>query len=559
MDLDSSIAAYRSILAQVIQDHSHDTEIIDKFTFAMGKRDGQLHATSQELVELLHLCAEYSGGLLIVLDGIDECSDSSALVRTLTQIAAAAPVKLLFSSRYQVAPLARSISSPQRLPVDRSLVSKDIRIYLFRRIEEFLEDDLLPPDSECEEIVEHLQKGADGMFLWAKLMVKYLECPAMTPAFRKRVILSVTMPEGLDAVYERILSWIMQGTSVQHNLARRVLMWLLFAYRPLTAAELQQALDACTEPIAQEGDEHISHFNEAVLLACGGLIEPYKTRDPYSHWNLQVDLTIHSEHAQGYRFVHLSVREFLMTAAAAKPKAASNESPEVQGLVPLRADANVEMCRSCVRYLSTSMPHRPLSGRLGERTSETAIQRSFPFLMYAASFWIRHLLEMKNASSYSDTRQQTRYIESSSRLCSDLCRLTTNNLALMAWVEAVYMPYDGRPDFVALLEWARWASSTLLGKTHQTLVADLEDLAAALNSLDTHWSLKLSENSSIIWSEVPAWTPSRFWAKSTEFDIHSLAPQSQRTPGLSSKYLCMTSETSTNASHVAVLSIWSSR
>jgi len=557
MDLDSSTAAYRSILAQIIQDHSHNTEIIDKFTFAMDKRDGQLHATSQELVELLHLCAENSEELLIVLDGIDECSDSSALVRNLAEIAAAAPVRLLFSSRYQVAPLARSISSPQRLAVDRSMVSKDIRMYLLRRMEEFLEDNLLPPDSECEEIVEHLQKGADGMFLWAKLMVKYLECPAMTPAFRKRVILSVTMPEGLDAVYKRILSWIMQGTSVQHNLARGVLMWLLFAYCPLTAADLQQALDACVDTVTQEGDEHIFHFSEAVLLACGGLIESCETRDTYSHWNMQINSTFHSE--KSYRFCHLSVREFLMTAAAAKARVASKESAEVQDLVPSRADANIEMCRSCVGYLLTSMPHRPLSGRLGVRTSETAIQTSFPFLIYAASFWIRHLLEMKNASSYSNNCQKSHYIESLSGLCSDLSRLTTNSFALMEWVEAVYMPYDGRPDFVALREWARWASSTLLGETHQSLVADLEDLAAALNSLDTHWSLKLSENPSIIWSEVPAWTPSRFWAKSTEFDIHSLAPQSQQIPGLSSKYLCMTSETSADASHVAVLSVWSSR
>jgi len=115
----------------------------------------------------------------------------------------------------------------KRLPVDTSALSVDIGCYLSRCPASLIDDDLLLP-TEIPNLVDHLIRGADGMFLWAKLMVNYLNSPALTPAKRLETIQHVIFPEGLEKMYDRILVFIGKQGKTERNLARNIFAWLTY-------------------------------------------------------------------------------------------------------------------------------------------------------------------------------------------------------------------------------------------------------------------------------------------------------------------------------------------
>ena len=110
-------AAYRAILAQLLQKNRHNESIIDKFAFDMLDGMGQPNASQKNLVGLLQLCGQELGPLYVVLDGIDECSDKETLLRTISRISTLSNVKLLLFSRPTVLGLLQKTTDDQRLQI----------------------------------------------------------------------------------------------------------------------------------------------------------------------------------------------------------------------------------------------------------------------------------------------------------------------------------------------------------------------------------------------------------------------------------------------------------
>jgi hypothetical protein len=107
--------------------------------------------------------------------------------------------------------------------MDCSTITKDVKVFLSSRIETFVKDDLLPEGSNISDLVECLARGADGMFLWARLIVDYINFPALTTLQRIKTGFSVIMPEGLDQMYHRIANIIAKPGRTQLDLARQIL------------------------------------------------------------------------------------------------------------------------------------------------------------------------------------------------------------------------------------------------------------------------------------------------------------------------------------------------
>ena len=56
----------------------------------------------------------------------------------------------------------------------------DISLHLSEKLEDVADFDNLPMDCGLGEITVRLVRGADGMFLWARLIVSYVSPPALT-------------------------------------------------------------------------------------------------------------------------------------------------------------------------------------------------------------------------------------------------------------------------------------------------------------------------------------------------------------------------------------------
>ncbi|KAF7590868.1 hypothetical protein BBP40_002282 [Aspergillus hancockii] len=292
-DCSAPDGAYRSILAQILNQHREDNNLIQKFSFALFDSDasgGQARASIKEVLELLRMLASYLKGVDLILDGIDECVAPELLINHLTNLMSTAPVKLLCLGRQNVDILNRKVPASQQIAFDKSATGSDIRMYLTNQLNLLVEEDMLPSAADVRILVDHLVHGANGMFLWARLMVQYLYSPALTPSARIRTINSVILPEGLQGMYNRILSLILSSMDIEKELARRVLIWLAHSSSQLQEQFLQQAVTFDHDEIADFVD-----FKGTVSIICGGLVE----YDPS---------------VKCFQFIHLSVRDYILDA-----------------------------------------------------------------------------------------------------------------------------------------------------------------------------------------------------------------------------------------------------
>ena len=225
-------------MAQILQQSRNDTDLLSKISFAMASATGgQMQASQGELIELLHVCLRGFQNVYIVIDGIDECDNAKEFIHILFGVCEESSAKLLLFSRPNVASLRKAVKLERRIIIDKRIVQDDIELYLKRKVNDLLEDQLLVGKLKNTELVSHLLLGADGMFLWARLMISYLNSPALTPSQRIQTIKSVRLPEGLDAVYERSLALIGRANVAEQDLVRRVFIWLAHAKYSLKSAD----------------------------------------------------------------------------------------------------------------------------------------------------------------------------------------------------------------------------------------------------------------------------------------------------------------------------------
>jgi len=113
-----------------------------------------------------------------------------------------------------------------------------------------------------------------------------LQSKASSKAVRKTLD---RLPKDLDSTYEEAMRRIEGQSEDDKQLAEQILQWISFAIRPLSLAELQEAL--AVEPDTQEVDE--DNINDAELLTsvCAGLV-------------------ICDQGSQVIRLVHFSTQEY---------------------------------------------------------------------------------------------------------------------------------------------------------------------------------------------------------------------------------------------------------
>ena len=100
-----------------------------------------------------------------------------------------------------------------------------------------------------------------------------------------------SLPEGLDETYKRILLAIDAGTR-EGQLAKRALVWLVAAIRPLRLPELMEGLSIDLETRTLDYDVRPMHSG-ALLDACGSLVTHLEKTGIIilSHFSVKVDNT----------------------------------------------------------------------------------------------------------------------------------------------------------------------------------------------------------------------------------------------------------------------------
>ena len=239
---EDSTAAYRSILSQILQKHRSNKDILDIFSYGMyNLSDGQTTASRDELTEALLLCCKRTGRTFIILDELDECRGYASLILKLRELSAIRSVRSLIFSRPTVVSLRKRILSSMNQAVNL-LNSADIELYLGNKMEGLVKNGILLRQSNIHAVINRLVRRAEGLFLWVRLLMTYIESPALTLLQRESALEETSLPDGLEGMYDKILGTIWNQGQASRRLARHMFLWLIWARRELSSNELECAL-----------------------------------------------------------------------------------------------------------------------------------------------------------------------------------------------------------------------------------------------------------------------------------------------------------------------------
>lgn len=181
-----------------------------------------------------------SSQVTCILDGLDECEPTSLepLLKKLKNITVTSPsLKIIILSRDYPQHLGSWLGQSPRLRLDfnaKTEVSNGLDQYIFTRVAELSTSKQYPVELTTH-IEKTLKEKSSGTYLWVSFIIKDLQTMA-TSEVEERL---KDLPQGLDALYERILESIQ---SAQRDSTLAILRWCTFATQPLSLNELAAAL-----------------------------------------------------------------------------------------------------------------------------------------------------------------------------------------------------------------------------------------------------------------------------------------------------------------------------
>ncbi|KAF9565025.1 hypothetical protein CPC08DRAFT_211227 [Agrocybe pediades] len=338
--------------------------------------------------------AQHPVPFLIVIDGLDECTDRNAQKAILTGLAeslrnsnlripvfvASRPeheIKLSFGSK-----CLKDMHTPLSLGRDKYDAYSDISLYLTDRFAE-IKDDFdnrttgrkLVQDWPGNEAIRELIWSSSGQFIYAATVIRYVESTRHRPDHRLEVVLNVRPVNGehplaqLDSLYTMILESVLDVEKVLHVLS------LFFMY--------------FSPKIGFSGIETMLSYDEGEVetLFCdlGALVEIYEEKE-------QLYL----------RFLHASFREYLGDAARSK-QFYIDEDYKVISYITLALQYLASCCSSFFDPTLTSFPG-PVLSSLDHILHYQMVQHhnhiilSLDFQQAVLSFPLKELLEPHSTS-----------------------------------------------------------------------------------------------------------------------------------------------------------------
>ncbi|RFU27216.1 hypothetical protein B7463_g9122, partial [Scytalidium lignicola] len=353
----------------------------------------------------------------LVVDALDECSreeDASSLIEKLLKVSSLAHSRIIILSRHHPA-FEGHLKQSAEIQMNETVVSSDIDLFVRNEVQRTPKIRLA---QEC--VVQKAKEHANGMFLWAKLMLQYLQ-KAPTPRIQMDRLQK--FPMGLAPIYEKILSE--NGKALepeQITLRKNIFMLLAAATSPLSIDDISVAL-ALRGPDRHPSDEDL-------------LIEPKEQINTLC-WPL---IEIVNDHVQ---FVHYSMREFLYL-------------PSKTGRVPqvhfTKCKSHDYLASKCLCRLinpdfrSLDLVGTLLRSNLDHNTTSSQglfleeMPREWPFYAYASKNWHLHLMSADSstgvlglASKFLDGLEFITWLETLLKYKDDIGPLIDIQASLVSW------------------------------------------------------------------------------------------------------------------------------
>ncbi|KAH6908127.1 ankyrin repeat-containing domain protein [Coprinopsis sp. MPI-PUGE-AT-0042] len=295
--------------------------------------------------ELLGLLRQFSRVIRVafIIDGLDEASYDTQF--DLVEAIASVKARFLITSR----PLDRLRSAiPDAVFFEVVAHAEDIELLVAQKIQRdprfarFLEQHKLK-----NEVVAKVTQNSGGMFLHAALQIEMLRHSLTVKDLHDHM---TKLPANLGDMYAVTLARVNAQKSSHADLAKRVIVWVIYAKRTLSVRELQYAVATCPATHQFEVDRLVDE--ETLLSVCCGLV------------------TVEKE-SQGVRLVHYTAMDSLPSLLAA-------EFPYPHALIS----------EVCMARLVECGVHDFVPTRVDDLHKAFA---QHPLLRYAYAHWVGHV------------------------------------------------------------------------------------------------------------------------------------------------------------------------
>ncbi|GAP89896.1 putative NACHT domain-containing protein [Rosellinia necatrix] len=297
----------KSLLLQLLRKDSELVANVYRETIA-GKPPPSITALEKlfhKVLMSMRISRHQDDYIWVFVDGLNEC-DIKAQTKVVNLISVMISnatrskgiiCKVFISSRASEM-LSKQLHGKETLSLteEKSSLSQAIKQYTSQRLQSLAVklDQLSMTAADVDEVEHLITRKSDGMFLYARLILDYLEDNIFLRA--SQVISGVNdLPEKLSDFYRQILSQTLAHLNPQSvNCIKIMFGWIAFAKRPLKIVELLSAM------AFSEGDYSVtSAAPEFILGTCNTLVEE------------KSDTTL--------TFIHNSVQEFLESSASNLP------------------------------------------------------------------------------------------------------------------------------------------------------------------------------------------------------------------------------------------------
>ena len=376
--------ALRAIAAQLINHGRENQALVDALSILFDE-SRETQQASDETVDGALLLLLAHARTYIIIDGVDECSDHSIFWRRIMGIATTTEVKIVLLGRpdIEIPRSYRKLDSPKWQVTFHSADNQHaIQAFLQQQLRDLQDDDLFGDQELSDEIIIDLAIRANGMFLWAQLLILYLECDALSPLERHKTLRNANLIEGLSRVYNKILETLRTRYAKQKQVAADIFRWLSASVCPINPAELRIAI-AITPGEPTSDLAMLTNYPQCLPKITCALVDV-------------ID-------GKYINFIHMSFVEFLETDVSCDPYFTLRS----------RNAINLQLSNTCLSYLVLDVPAKPLrplqldpsleamdatcSGQARHQTELTPSQNrslilhKYPFLRYAALCWPFHL------------------------------------------------------------------------------------------------------------------------------------------------------------------------
>lgn len=326
----------------------------------------------------------------LFLDALDEAGEDNAveLVQSFTSLiqkcSPAHHFRICFSCR-------------SHLIVDDGAPKDATEIFVERNnnddIAAFVESQLKSLDNATSEDLISMRKAiisrADGVFMWAHLVVKQVRILKRRGATSKRIKDEIAaIPDELHQLYRSLVKKLTYRSE-----SLKVFLWVSLSQRPLSPEEFGWAMTVDID--VETSKESFDEYQEIADWDWTGDLE----RNLKTHSYGLVEVALSSQSRPIVQFIHQSVRDFFLVEGLSDLQRSIDGSEPKESLEGM---AHHRLSKACIRYFKVEefaqyegQPHREAQADL-RHGMEIG---KFPLLNYAVSSWMLHEQESERTGT----------------------------------------------------------------------------------------------------------------------------------------------------------------